>query len=375
LARGGYIPMFDDQTYENILDRSLSRISDEFDKREGSVIFDAIAPMALELTTLYGYLDFLFKNAFADTANRYWLVERAKERGIEPHLATRSIVVGKFDKKVELGNRFSVDDLYFQVYEFIEEKEGLYYYELYSESEGTIGNIESGRLVPAQSINGLKVSEIDRLIVLGEDEEETEHFRERYYETINSKAFGGNIADYRLKTKEIDGVGAVRVIPVWDGGGTVKVIITDSEYGEPTPELVEKSQEIIDPVPFHQKGVGTAPIGHYVTVIGAKKRLININCKIEVLQNSDIGEIKTYINDGVENYLLQLRKEWENLKLSETDTLEKLIVRQSKILSIVLNAKGVIDYREVGFVEDTNQTIELGEEEIPFLGNLNIEVV
>ena len=167
----------------------------------------------------------------------------------------------------------------------------------------------------------------------------------------------------------------MRVIPVWDGGGTVKVIITDSEYGEPTPELVEKSQEIIDPVPFHQKGVGTAPIGHYVTVIGAKKRLININCKIEVLQNSDIGEIKTYINDGVENYLLQLRKEWENLKLSETDTLEKLIVRQSKILSIVLNAKGVIDYREVSFVEDTNQTIELSEEEIPFLGNLNIEVV
>lgn len=64
-----YEPMFEDQTYEKILERNLDRIPNEFDKREGSVIFDAIAPMALEVSILYSYLDFLFKNAFGDTAN------------------------------------------------------------------------------------------------------------------------------------------------------------------------------------------------------------------------------------------------------------------------------------------------------------------
>ena len=36
-------------TYEQILERMLSRVPNTFDKREGSVIFDAIAPSAYEI--------------------------------------------------------------------------------------------------------------------------------------------------------------------------------------------------------------------------------------------------------------------------------------------------------------------------------------
>ena len=36
--------MYEDQTYENILDRSLARVASDVDKREGSVIMNAIAP-------------------------------------------------------------------------------------------------------------------------------------------------------------------------------------------------------------------------------------------------------------------------------------------------------------------------------------------
>lgn len=41
-----------DVTYNEILERMLSRVSDKFDKREGSVIFDTHSPTALELISL-----------------------------------------------------------------------------------------------------------------------------------------------------------------------------------------------------------------------------------------------------------------------------------------------------------------------------------
>ena len=40
--------MYDDQTYENILDRTLSRVASDVDKREGSLIMNAIAPVSAE---------------------------------------------------------------------------------------------------------------------------------------------------------------------------------------------------------------------------------------------------------------------------------------------------------------------------------------
>ena len=310
MARGIYEPIFDDNTFENVLERNLDRIPDEFDKREGSVIYDAIAPMAIEISLLYSYLDFLFKNAFGDTANRYWLIERAKERGIEPYKATKAVIIGRFDAKLNIGDRFFIDDIYYTVSKLQKEEKELFFYELICNEEGSIGNIEGGKLTPTRTIRNLNLAEIYKLAILGEDEEGTEDFRARYFETIKSIAYGGNIDDYRKKIKAIDGVGLVKVIPVWNGGGTVKLIITDSEFKEPTSELISKVQEIIDPIPFHQKGVGVASIGHDVTVVGAKSKKINITCEILKSRDSNLEEIKREIEKDVEEYFKSQRKKW-----------------------------------------------------------------
>ena len=59
-------------------------MSDELDKREGSVIYDAIAPAALELANMYVALDVVMDEVFADSASYYYLIKRAAERGIYP---------------------------------------------------------------------------------------------------------------------------------------------------------------------------------------------------------------------------------------------------------------------------------------------------
>lgn len=375
MARGIYEPIFDDNTFENVLERNLDRIPDEFDKREGSVIYDAIAPMAIEISLLYSYLDFLFKNAFGDTANRYWLIERAKERGIEPYKATKAVIIGRFDAKLNIGDRFFIDDIYYTVSKLQKEEKGLFFYELICNEEGSIGNIEGGKLTPTKTIRSLNLAEIYKLAILGEDEEDTEDFRERYFETIKSIAYGGNIDDYRKKVKAIDGVGLVKVIPVWNGGGTVKLIITDSEFKEPTSELISKVQEIIDPIPFHQKGVGVAPIGHYVTVVGAKSKKINITCEVLKSRDSNLEEIKREIEKDVEEYFKNQRKIWSSYEKVDSSIYVENDIRLAKITSIVLNVADVIDYDTIKFTDTDKKVFELSEDELPVLGDVIVTEV
>lgn len=375
MARGIYEPIFDDNTFENVLERNLDRIPDEFDKREGSVIYDAIAPMAIEISLLYSYLDFLFKNAFGDTANRYWLIERAKERGIEPYKATKAVIIGRFDAKLNIGDRFFIDDIYYTVSKLQKEEKELFFYELICNEEGSIGNIEGGKLTPTRTIRNLNLAEIYKLAILGEDEEDTEDFRERYFETIKSIAYGGNIDDYRKKVKAIDGVGLVKVIPVWNGGGTVKLIITDSEFKEPTSELISKVQEIIDPIPFHQKGVGVAPIGHYVTVVGANSKKVNITCEILKSRDSNLEEIKREIKSDIEEYFKVQRKKWATYEKVDSNIYVENDIRLAKITSIVLNVADVIDYETIKFTDTDKKIFELSEDELPVLGDVIVTEV
>ena len=48
---------YEDITYEVILQRMLDKVSDNMDKREGSIIDDALAPAAVELQLMYIELD------------------------------------------------------------------------------------------------------------------------------------------------------------------------------------------------------------------------------------------------------------------------------------------------------------------------------
>jgi uncharacterized phage protein gp47/JayE len=74
----------------------------------------------------------------------------------------------------------------------------------------------------------------------------------------------GAIADYLNWASAWPGVGSVKVVPVWDGAGTVLVMIGDPN-GQPLPSSVTDGlQDNLDPVPG--KGAGTAPVGAEVTV-------------------------------------------------------------------------------------------------------------
>jgi len=349
--------MFEHMTFEVILQRMLDRVPQNLDKREGSIIYNALAPAAVELQNMYIELDWILNQSFADTAQREYLIKRCAERGIYPEEATKAILKGEFNIDVPIGSRFSLDNLNYRAIAKI--SDGVFQMEC--ETPGEIGNQKLGTLIPIDYIDGLSTAELTAVLIPGEDEEDTEVLRQRYFNSLESQSFGGNIADYKEKTKQLPGVGGVKVYPVWNGGGTVKLVIIDSTYNVPSSTLIDAVQTAVDPIQNQGKGVGIAPIGHVVTVEGVSATTININTNITYQEGWTWADIEPYVHKAIDDYFHELAASWENEN--------NLIVRISQIETRILNIAGVVDIENTT-INGQAQNFVLGADNIPVRGEV-----
>ena len=203
--------MYETMTYEFILQRMLNRVLSQnpnLDTREGSIIYNALAPAAVELTSAYIQLDFILNSTFADTASRDYLIQRAAERGLAPYPETFAILQGEFNIDVPIGARFSLTNETLNYIVISKISAGVF--RLQCETIGSIGNDALGQLIPIDYIEGLTSAQLTAVLTPAEDEEETETFRKRYFDSLNAEAFGGNIKDYKEKTNALPGVGGVK---------------------------------------------------------------------------------------------------------------------------------------------------------------------
>jgi uncharacterized phage protein gp47/JayE len=347
--------MFEDMTFERILARMLARVPNEYDKREGSIIYNALAPAAVELQNMYIELDVILNESFADTATRPYLIRRASERGVFVSEATKAIRRGEFNMDVPVGARFSLNKLNYVVLSKIEDGA----FRLECETPGEVGNAESGALVPIEYIEGLTYARLTDVLIPGEDDEGTESLRQRYFDSMHGLAFGGNLADYKKKVGELQGVGAVKVYPVWNGGGTVRLAIIDSTYSPPSQELIDTVQTAIDPTQNSGTGVGLAPIGHVVTVTGVVPATVNVAVRLTYQSGWDWDAVLPYLIQAINSYFDELRREWADSS--------SLVVRISQIETRILDLSGVIDIADTT-LGGVAANLALGVDEIPVLG-------
>lgn len=357
--------MYEELTYEYLLQRMLDRVPDGIDKREGSIIYDALAPDAAELAQLYIEMDQILNEGFADTASRTNLIRRGKERGIEPKVASKAIVKAVFNINIAIGARFFIGNLFYVAIEKIQDCQ----FKMACETAGSVGNYSQGDLVPVDYIDGLKSAKLTEVLIYGEEEEETEDFRERYYLSFDTKAFGGNQADYREQANKLQGVGGAKVYPAWNGGGSVKLVIISSQFNKPTKTLIETVQNIIDPVLYRGQGVGLAPIGHVVTVEGVSEFPINILMSITYQNGWSWEDIKANVQNTIDKYFLELASTWESTKTIENNG--ALTVRVSQIETRILNLAGVLDIAEVS-LNGIKSNLTLAENQIPIRGDVNV---
>lgn len=326
--------MYEEKTQEAIYEEMMSTVREkypELDSRAEGVIGIALMPCAIELAQAYAEIDTILDESFADTASREFLIRRAAERGIEPTPATYAIVKGVFNIDVEVGERFTLDDFNYEVIEKISAGT----YKLECETIGSEPNSHTGTLIPLDYIDGLETATITEVLIPGEDEEETESLRGKYFNSLSSQSFGGNIADYKEKVNDLSGVGGCKVYPTWNGGGTVKIVIINSSFDKATDDLVSTVQATIDPVQNQGEGYGIAPIGHVVTVASVAETTINVASTITYQTGYSFDSIKSYIEAAIDAYFLELRKEWANESA--------LVVRISQIEYRLLNVTGIVD--------------------------------
>lgn len=349
--------MFEEKTYEKIMQDKLNRVPSDVDKREGSVVYDALAPNAMETKEMYLELENYYKETFGSTASRKYLIERAKERGVYPKSASAGSFKGIFNIDVEVGARFSLEQYNYIVVEKLET--GSHEYKLQCESVGSGPNATFGDLIPIEYIEGLTSAKLTEILIPGEDEEDTEKFRQRYIESFEPQAFGGNIKDYEEKTLSIAGVGAVKVTPVWKGGGTVRLTILDSTFSAATSELIKTVQTEIDPTQDGY-GLGLAPIDHRVTVDTPEKIIINITTKVE-LNDIEWGTLENDVKKIIEQYLLELRKNWAKEN--------NITVRVAQIEAKILSVEGIVDIADTK-INGKAENLILTAYQIPILGGV-----
>ncbi len=399
--------MYEDVSVESILSRMLSRVSDKLDKREGSVISDALSPAALELMALYIELERVIREGFGDTASREFLVLRCKERGISPYPAEKAVVKGVFspDNVDVMGKRFSIGEVNFIATDKI--SDGVY--RLVCETAGKIGNRFFGDMIPIDYVQGLERAELTEILIPGEDEEDTEDLRKRYFASFEEKAFGGNISDYIGKTNEIAGVGGTKVTSCWNSdirpaemvpgaqvdswfktvsassvsnevknwlsvvynaaknekltvGGSVLITVLNSDFDPPSEDLLKKIKEEADPVAYSGEGLGFAPIGHIVRVQGAKGVSVNVKTNITFEEGYSWGNLTNRIENAVKNYLLELRKGWADSR--------ELTVRVSQLETRLLTVTGLADISGT-VLNGKRDNLVLREYEVPVFDSVS----
>lgn len=346
---GNYLDMY---TVDFLMERALAKVPDTIDKREGSIIYDALRPAIEEIGAFYMELKIIVRQTYAATAVGEELRLRVAERGVIPYEATYAKRKGVFKREdgapfttIPMGSRFSTisDEMgvNFTVTDFYRDAAGSVVpgtYILTSEELGAIGNEYLGNILPITFISGLSIAEVTDIIVPGRDMEDDEDLRKRFFEEVDEKPFGGNVAQYDSMIKDIAGVGEVQVFPIWNGGGTVKLSIIGADFETISPDFINIIQELVDPENGKGQGIGLAPIGHYVTVTTPDRVPINIETTIVPQPNYTVAQLQPQIEEAISEYLLTLRKAWG---LSNSSNEYALSVYKARIDATMLMVPGV----------------------------------
>ncbi|WP_128894628.1 baseplate J/gp47 family protein [Longirhabdus pacifica] len=340
-------------TYEALLTRMLQSVPNDVDKREGSIIYDALAPVAVELVEMYNQLDIWKDNVALDTATGDMLTELCYQNGTFRKPATKAIVKGVFNMDVPLQSRFSGENNTYIVLEKLADFE----YTLQCEQEGERGNTYLGSILPLQYIEGLQTATITAIITNGVEEESDDALRERNREKIIQHPQDGNIAQYEQWTKRFDDVGAAKVFPLWSGGNTVKVVITDRDYKPASSTLINEVQQYLDPN-AEGLGNGVAPIGAKVTVATGIEKPIDITGTITLEAGYSEAE---GVEEMISDYLASI-------------TFVKHSVSYMRTAVAILDSPNIADMQDLK-INGTATDVALHDEEIPILNSVNLTVV
>ena len=141
----------------------------------------------------------------------------------------------------------------------------------------------------------------------------------------------------------IAGVGACRVVPLWNGAGTVKVIVVNTQMQPAGSDLIQTVADYIESV---------RPIGADVTVVSPVPKAVNIT--VDILGTAD----KEILKDAVNRFIAS-----KNLDLHYISTAQ---------VGKILMEQNVADYRNLRL--NGGETVTATDAELLSVGDITIHV-
>lgn len=334
--------MFEDMTYESILQGMLDRVTQDVDKREGSVIYDALAPCAYYLADAYFRLSYMLDLLFADTAVGEYLDRCVADVGMTRKPASRARRKVTTSGEIPIESLWGIGSVTFRIVQKTQDNE----YIAECTETGTAGNQYAGELSSLSGVTGVQAV-LGGIVAAGSDEESDEALRGRWRDRVQLPATSGNKAHYRLWARSVPGVGDARVQELWNGPGTVRIIVVGEDYQDDTG-LAKTVQDYIET---------QRPVGAAVTVVTPVWRDIAVSAQVQLDGTADIEAVKAAFGLSLKEYLLTATKE-----AFSADTAVR--VSYARVGNVLLDTPGVTDYDALQ-INGTSGNITLAIDEAP----------
>ncbi|MDB3245119.1 baseplate protein J, partial [Clostridioides difficile] len=182
----------------------------------------------------------------------------------------------------------------------------------------------------------------------GTEIETDEELKERFYKIQKNQATSGNKAHYQSWALEVEGVYNAKVIPRWDGPGTIKILIYGQNNQSVDNEVLQRCTEHIE----EEK-----PIGPTVTIVTPSTFDINISATLTLENGYDIESIKVVFLDIINSYLIENSRE----------------IIYIKIMSLLASIEGVHDIKNL-LVNDDVKNIIVDEEKVPAVSSAIFDI-
>ena len=373
--------MFEDRTYEAIIEECLANAPNGVDTRQGSIFFDAVSSAAIKIAQYYADLRTVFDLVFLPTAEGEYLDQKGSEFMVfrNPATSARYEFIWAGATEPLPGARFFADGLYFTLQRDPDPEIGLH---LEAETTGSASNyILSGTpAIPVNNISGLTSASFGVLVEPGGDTESDDNFRERIQEKIAGPAENGNRQHYKTWCESIPGVARARIIPLFAGENTVMGVLIGMDGLPAAPTVVERVQEYIDPMTLgitvdvanetipvgDGLGDGVANIGAHFAAVAPARVNIDVSFAAELRAGATLAQIKADAEVAVTAYL-------KELALTTPERLN-VIVRISAITSFLYNIPGLLDYSDLT-LNGVSSNIELTVRQIAALGEVSVSAI
>lgn len=367
--------MFEAYTYEYLLQDVLNNAPGGIDTRQGSIFYDAVSGILMEVAKLYTDLDLIVEMTSVATATGDALDTKAGEYGITRNSATAAKYYVTFEGVMpQTGERFYTSGQYFILKEA---DDGTLYLE--AEEAGESGNeIYAGTAaVPVNNIEGLTAATFGEIYESGSDAEDDESLRTRVQEKIAGPAENGNKQHYKTWCESVDGIGRARIYPLWNGPNTVKAVLIGSAGKPPEDAKVAEVQEYIDPatkgytavvdgreyVVGDGLGEGVANLGAHFTAAAALEITINVEFTAVLKSGYTADAAVAEAAEAIEEYL-------KELALYNGDASD-VTVRITAVGALLSDLNSVLDYSDLTLNGKT-VNISPGEDGIPVLGEVTV---